>query len=189
MQYPYHYLKFVWRQIGVCVFRAQLRLRTFLLKVMLMELYRVSFIGHSKINNTRHIEKRLQEILKNLIQTKEFVEFYIGRNGDFDILVASEIKRVQKSLGHQNSSLILVLPYKMKDGEYYEKYYDEIYYPIDSATHFKSAITKRNQWMIDNSDLLIAFVETDFGGAYTTLKYAQKKGKRIVNVAMMSDDK
>ena len=72
----------------------------------------------------------------------------------------------------------------MKDDPYYEKFYDEIWYPIDSKTHPKSAITKRNQWMIDNADLLIAYVEEGRnGGAMTTLKYAEKKGIEIINLA------
>jgi hypothetical protein len=47
----------------------------------------------------------------------------------------------------------------MKDDEYYEKFYDEVQYPVDSKIHPKAAITKRNQWMVENAELLIAFVE------------------------------
>jgi hypothetical protein len=76
----------------------------------------------------------------------------------------------------------------MKDDPYYEKFYDEIWYPIDSKTHPKAAITKRNQWMIDNADLLVAYVEPDRkGGALTTLKYAQKQGVEIINLAEVEE--
>ena len=36
--------------------------------------------------------------------------------------------------------------------------------------------------LVDNSDLLVAYVNKDFGGAYNTLKYAEKKGVPIINV-------
>ncbi len=45
------------------------------------------------------------------MRRKEYVEFYVGRNGDFDTMVASAVKRCQKRYGKENSSLILVIPY------------------------------------------------------------------------------
>ena len=45
------------------------------------------------------------------------------------------------------------------------------------------AIVWRNQWMIDRSDFVITFVQRDFGGAATFQKKAEKKGKRIINLA------
>ena len=47
---------------------------------------------------------------------------------------------------HRNAvARFLIQPYPMKDDPYYEKFYDEIWYPIDGKTHPKAAITKRNQ--------------------------------------------
>ena len=76
----------------------------------------------------------------------------------------------------------------MRDDEYYEKFYDEVQYPVSFKTYPKSAITKRNKWMIDNSELLVAFVEEGRkGGALTTLKYAEKKGVPIINLALQDE--
>lgn len=92
---------------------------------MLGEIYRVTMIGH-RIVGDFDIEEKLYDLFKNMLRTKEYVEFYLGRNGDFDILAASVIKRLQKNYRNDNSALILVLPYPVKDYEYYEKYYDEM---------------------------------------------------------------
>ena len=97
----------------------------------------------------------------------------MGRNGDFNILVASAVKRAQNKCGHEDSSLILVLPQKNKDIEYFKYYYDEVILPVYSDTHFKAAIKKRNEWMADNSDMLIAYVSNESGVAYEILKYAK----------------
>ena len=148
-----------------------------------MEIYRVSFIGHRELYDVRAIEDRLDMLIRDLLLKKEYVEFYIGRNGDFDIWAASAVKRAQKAIGSHNSSLILVLPYHAKDEEYYEKYYDDMLFPLDINTHFKAAITKRNEWMIDNSDMLIAYVAKETGGAYKTLQYAKKLCVKTVNIA------
>jgi len=153
-----------------------------------VDIYRIAFIGHSVIYGQYRLEDRIEDLIREKLHTKEYVELYVGRNGDFDISVASATKRAQEAVGHHNSSLVLLQPYPMKDDPYYEKFYDEIWYPIDSKTHPKAAITKRNQWMIDNADLLVAYVEPDRkGGALTTLKYAQKQGVEIINLAEVEE--
>ena len=150
-----------------------------------MDIYRIAFIGHREIYEQYDLEDRLEQIITEYLCTKKYVELYVGRNGDFDISAASAIKRAQKAVGHHNSCLILLQPYPMKDDIYYEKFYDEINYPIDRATHPKGAITKRNRWMADHADLLIAYVEQGRkGGALTTLKYAEKQGVKIINLAI-----
>ena len=149
-----------------------------------MEIFRVSFIGHRELNNFSIVEEKIEKIAKELLQLHEFVEFYVGRSGDFDISVASAIKRVQKAFGKEGCSLILVLPYAVKDEFYYENFYDEILYPLNPKTYYKIAITKRNEWLINNSDLLICYVEDNHkGGALTALNKARKTGIEIINLA------
>ena len=148
-----------------------------------MDIYRVTFIGHRRIEQARIIEDQIESLAKDLLKQKEYVEFYVGRNGDFDIFAASAVKRAQKAVGDHNSSLVLVLPYHVKDESYYADFYDEIVFPIDAKTHFKSAISKRNEWMIEHADLLIAYVETESGGAYQALQCAKQKGVLILNIA------
>lgn len=55
------------------------------------------------------------------------------------------------------------------------KIFDDTIYPDIEKVPPGFAIIKRNEWMIDNSDFLIAYVKNDFGGAYKTLQYAEKK--------------
>ena len=148
------------------------------------DIYRVAFFGHRRIYNIREIEEKLVPILKELILTKEYVEFYIGRNGDFDEFVASVIKRVQKQLDRGNNVMILTLPYTVKDIEYYEDYYDEIVIPdAIGRAHPKAAITLRNRWMVDTADLVIAYIEHEEGGAYAAVKYAIKHNKSVINIS------
>ena len=147
-----------------------------------MKIYRVSFVGHRMLQNIGSLETQLENLIRELLLQNEYVEFFIGRNGDFDILVASVIKRVQKTVGKENSSLILALPYHAKDEKYYENYYDEVCFPIEEKIHFKAAILRRNQWMIDQSDLLVAYVEHKTGGAFKALKYAEKKAIKIIRL-------
>lgn len=49
-----------------------------------MNVYTVSFFGHRMIENISTIEKRLTEIIKNLIDNKAYVKFLFGNDGEFD---------------------------------------------------------------------------------------------------------
>lgn len=152
-----------------------------------MEFYRVSFIGHREVADFPFVEQQVYSIVKELITTKEYVEFYVGRNGEYDILVASVIKRAKRDFGEQNSALILVLPYPVAETEAYENYYDEVEYPRELYNvHYKSAITKRNEWLVKNSDMLVAYVIRDYGGAAHCLKQARKRGIKIKRIESIS---
>ena len=147
-----------------------------------MEIYRVTFFGHRTLTSVAEVEKAVEEMATELLRQKEFVEFYVGRNGDYDVAVASAIRRAQKTVDRQNGALILALPYPVKDLEYYESYYDEIVFPLEEKTHFKAAITKRNRWLVEHCDLVIACVQKTSGGAENALRYAQRLGKKVVNL-------
>ena len=67
----------------------------------------------------------------------------------------------------------------------FEKYYDEIEICQEAAEgHFKAGFQIRNRLMVDRSDLVICCIEHESGGAYQTVKYAEKKKKEIINLAI-----
>ncbi|MBQ9131328.1 MAG: hypothetical protein IJX62_02495 [Clostridia bacterium] len=169
---------------GIHFFGAFLHGAHFLFEGMVeLEFYRVVFIGHRRIEDDYRLGNTLERMARDLIRSKEYVEFYIGRNGDFDILAASAVKRAQSAMGHENSSLILVQPYKMKQDNDYRKYYDDMMYPNPPSTHHKNAITLRNRWMVEQAHLLLACVNLNkAGGALTALRYAEKRGVPIINL-------
>lgn len=50
------------------------------------------------------------------------------------------------------------------------------------------AICKRNEWMIDQADYVVNFVEIDSGGASKYKKLAKKRGKITINLSYPNDD-
>lgn len=152
-----------------------------------MNLYTVSFFGHRQINNVFAIEQRLETLIRELLITKEYVELLIGRDGEFDQLVASTVRRCKRSIRDDNSALVLILPYptaeyRNNEQSFYE-YYDEIEICAESAErHFKSAHQIRNRSMVDRSHLVVFCVEHNSGGAYQTMQYAKKANANIINL-------
>lgn len=152
-----------------------------------MEIYTVSFFGHRKITDSIEIEKRLDKLVRELIRTKEYVEFLVGRNGEFDTIVSSLIRIAIAELDYGNASHILVLPYETAEfrnnTDSYKNYYTEVEICEQAAVaHFRAAIQVRNKTMVDRSDLVVCCIEHTSGGAYKTVQYAQNQQKDIINL-------
>ena len=151
--------------------------------IRIVNIFTVSLFGHREIDNLWELERQLAPVIRELILTKSYVSFLIGRNGEFDEYAASIIKRMRKEVGAENNDITLVLPYTMASIENYAKYYDNVIIPEDIyGAHPKIIITLRNRWMIDQSNCVITCVEHNRGGAYTAMKYAEQLNKEIINI-------
>ena len=135
------------------------------------------------------IEQQLEKQIRELLTKKEYVEFLVGRDGEFDQLVSSSVRRCKRAIRDDNSALVWVMPYETaeyRDNEdAFHNYYDEVEVCAASAGgHFKGSHQKRKRQMVDRSDLVVFFVERETGGAYQTMRYAEKNGKRYINLAI-----
>ena len=153
-----------------------------------MNVFTVSFFGHRRLSDSLTTEIELQKVIRELVRTKQYVEFLVGRDGEFDQLVSSTVRRCKREIRDDNSSLVLVLPYETAEyrnnEESFHVYYDEIEVCAESAEkHFKSAHQTRNRSMVDRSQLVIVFVEHESGGAYTTMRYADRHNVQVINLA------
>ncbi|MBQ3264341.1 MAG: hypothetical protein IJH07_01055 [Ruminococcus sp.] len=149
--------------------------------------YTVCLFGHRQIENVIDVETALQNVIENILTDHEYVEFLIGREGEFDILAASVIKGIMRNRDTGNCSLTLVMPYLRvgfeKNQPEYEAYYDNIELCEESAAaHPKAAIRIRNRAMVDRSDLCVFYVTHQTGGAYQTMKYAESIDRTILRI-------
>ena len=153
-----------------------------------MEIFTVAFFGHRYIDNPFRIEERVEEHIYRLLAEKEYVDFLVGRDGEFDQFASSAVLRVRKRYRDDNSSLILVLPYAraeyLNNEESYHNYYSEVEISYEaSKAHPKAAIQIRNREMVDRADLILCCIEREKGGAWQTIQYAIKQGKTVINLA------
>lgn len=144
-----------------------------------------TFAGHRQIFGA--VSSKIENALISLLQADDTLLCYVGGMGEFDALCAAAVRKLKRDYQDKNIRLVLVLPYMQnkinENKEYYETQYDDVLIPLELAdVHYKQAITARNKWLVAHSDYLIAMVWRDFGGAYTTLKYAQKCGKHIISL-------
>ena len=153
------------------------------------------------------IEKPLREVLERLVAERGVSLFYTGGMGEFDELFARTVRSMKRDC--PSLRLVLVAPYlthkiaigKKEDGTMYggqiaratydgpgmgwhEAQYDGILIPAElDGVHPKAAIGLRNRWMVDRSDIVIAALHRDFGGAAEAVRYAEMVGKEVVRIS------
>ncbi len=137
----------------------------------------ISFLGHRSLYGYERLIERIEKaITENIIDSNEDIVFFCGGYGDFDDLCAQVCRYIKGNL--KKCEIVLVTPYmtlaqqeKIKSWIDLGLYDATIYPPLENVP-LKFAISKRNEWMIDQSDIIIAYVKHSFGGAYQSLKYA-----------------
>lgn len=154
---------------------------------LLLDTYTVSFFGHRQIKDVFRLENALEDITFRLLRENEYVEFLVGRDGEFDQLVSSTVKQCKRRIGEHNSALVWVQAYPsaeyLNNEESFHNYYDEIEICETSASaHFKAAIQIRTRSMVDRSNLVVFCVERKTGGAFQTMQYAEKNKIPFINL-------
>lgn len=143
-----------------------------------------TFAGHRVLYHS-DLKEKIENSILSLLQSDSHALFYLGGMGEFDYACVNILHIIRKKYPHYSFSIILVLPYMIQQlnlkKDYFEYAYDEIILPAElDDLHYKAAIPKRNQWMIDHSEYLITYLFRNHGGAWNTIRYAEKKKKTII---------
>ena len=150
-----------------------------------MDIFQVGLFGHRVLSNALETEQRLEKLVQNCLRENEYVVFYVGRSGEFDLLAASVVHRVRRKIGAENSELVLVLPYTTAEyrnnKESFYSYYDSVELCARCReVHFKSAYRVRNREVVDRSDVIFCCLERNTGGVWDVVCYAKKGNKPII---------
>ena len=144
----------------------------------------ITFCGHSNYLFSDEEKEKLKQLLIKEIRKNPTCKFYLGGYGDFDSLCLRTLRELKTDF--PDIELLFITPYldnnysKLELAKYY---YDDVIFPPIESVPRKFAILKRNEWMIDSADLVIAHVKYSWGGAAKTLEYAKRKKVPLVNIA------
>ena len=105
-------------------------------------------------------------------------QFYVGNQGQFDAMVRSCLKALQGRYPHIRYGVVLA--YLPTENSEYADHKDTMYPPIEG--HPKFAITRRNRWMIAESDYCICYIDHTWGGAYQFAALAKCSGLTVTNL-------
>ena len=137
------------------------------------------FIGH------RYADERIYEKLLAAVDTHisayGVTDFLVGHYGDFDRMAARAVAEARRA--HPGISLTMLLPYYPEDRVIsVPPIFDGTFYPPGMEFCPKRyAIVRANQYAIEHSDYLIAYV-TGVGKSRDFLDYAKQKGVSVLNL-------
>ena len=144
----------------------------------------ITFCGHSNCLFSDEEKEKLKQLLIKEIRKNPTCKFYLGGYGDFDSLCLRTLRELKTDF--PDIELLFITPYLDKNYsklELAKYYYDDVIFPPIENVPRKFAILKRNEWMVDSADLVIAYVKYSWGGAAKTLEHAKRKKKPIINIA------
>lgn len=136
-----------------------------------------TFFGHS--DAPQSIEPALRKTIADLIENLGVSEFLVGDSGNFDRLAKKVLQGLKQTYPQIEYYVVLTaLPTDKSRCSYEETLFPE---ELECVLP-KFAIIKRNQWMIEQSDIVVTYVIHSFGGAAKFRSLAEKKGKMIIDI-------
>ncbi len=141
----------------------------------------VTLCGHSEVSQPEAVRRWLEDLLAALVEQGADT-FYLGGYGTFDRLAADVLRGCKARYPHLN--ILLILPY-LTGSRAADGYDDTIYPPLETVPP-RVAVLRRNQWMVERSDLLVAYVIHSWGGAAKTLDHAKRRRKPIVQYPVLT---
>lgn len=148
------------------------------------------FSGHRALpkNGLAELEEKLHREIARLI-TSGIVNFFIGGALGFDTLAARCVLRFREN--HENVRLILVFPCREQTSGWNKKdvaVYEDIKQQCDSYIYLQEDYSRdcmfiRNRYLVDNSSCCICYLAQRRGGTYYTVRYAERRGLSVINLA------
>ena len=107
-------------------------------------------------------------------------KFYVGNQGNFDAMAYSLLKELGLSHGVDYTVVLAYMP--IKPDPFLEANNTILPEGIENVPR-RFAIEYRNRWMIDQSDIVVTYVQRSFGGAAKFKDISKKKGKTVLELS------
>ena len=136
------------------------------------------FFGHRDCPES--IKPKLREVLVDLITNHMVGMFYVGHQGQFDAYVHSELKKLKQEYPQINYAVVLA--YMPSEHSVLGDISDTMLPEGIELVHPRYAISWRNNWMLQKSDFVVAYVAHSWGGAAQYVRKAVRSGKTVINL-------
>lgn len=136
-----------------------------------------TFFGHSDAPD--NIKGTLKETIASLIEKRGVDCFYVGNHGNFDKMTLAVLKELNGIYQFEYYVVYAYLP------KHREDFSHSIFPEGVENVPKRFAINFRNKWMIEHSEIVIAFVQRSYGGAAQFKKLAENKGREIISIVQL----
>ena len=138
------------------------------------------FFGHKDAPSS--VYEKLEGAIEKAIIESGVTSFLVGNQGQFDGMALSALRKLKTKYPHINYNVVLA--YMPADKDICNPYeYGETMLPegIESI-HPRYAISWRNKWMLNEANIVVAYVTHSWGGASKYVEMAAKRGKNVINL-------
>ena len=136
-----------------------------------------TFFGHRDCPDS--LKPRLQSVLINLITNQGVDMFYVGNQGAFDRLVRGGLREVTQECPQAQYAVVLAYT---PSGRPATDAADTMLPEGIELVHPRYAISWRNNWMLQQSDFVVAYVTHSWGGASQCVQKAIRSSKTVINL-------
>lgn len=138
----------------------------------------VTFFGHK--DSPKEIEPTLRTTLVDLIENHGATEFYVGNNGNFDTMVRRQLEELSHTYPITYNVVLAYLPTEKNK---YDNLTNTVYPEGIETIPKRFAISYRNKWMIEQSDVVVTYVTHTYGGAARFKAMAERQGKMVIELS------
>ncbi|MGI5884863.1 MAG: hypothetical protein ACOX83_07865 [Candidatus Spyradocola sp.] len=142
----------------------------------------VAFFGHRVVSDPEQAAAWLERVVAALYG-RGARQFFLGGYGAFDALAARAV--LAERGRHPDVSAVLVKPYLLGGPAPFPGM-ETLYPPLEGVPP-RYAIARRNQWMVENADVVVVYVQRGFGGAAAALRFARQRRKEILSFFPKND--
>ncbi len=144
----------------------------------------ITFIGHRFVFDPQLENKLLNQLLQQINCGN--INYLLGYHGEFDKLVLNMCTKLQKTYRQISITIAVTSFSQLKKLDNQDKpnfNINTVMYDIESV-FYKRKILESNKKMVENSDILICYVNPNYtnSGAKTILNYAKRKKIKIINL-------
>ena len=148
------------------------------------------FTGHRQIPESER--DALSLLLRKYIRAaaeRGYTDFICGGALGFDTMAAVTVINLKRE--YEDIRLFIAVPHAGQSDKWSfsaQALYNDILKKADGYTVLSDKYTPycmsvRNRFMVDNASLCFAYLTTEGGGTFGTVKYAERMGVRVVNLA------
>lgn len=138
-----------------------------------------TFFGHKEC--PEEIKPLIQNRIEDLIQEHCVDTFYVGNEGQFDTYVHIILKKLERKYPHIHYAVVLAYLPGHTDLTIDQE--DTMLPEGIKMIHPRYAISWRNNWMLRQSDYVVAYITHSWGGAAQYAAKANRKGLVVYNLA------
>ena len=137
-----------------------------------------TFFGHKDCPDT--IRNKLQTVLVDLIVNHGVDMFYVGNQGQFDMIVQRVLRELK--MDYPQINYAVVLAYMPGKRHVYDDYSDTMFPEGIESVHPRYAISWRNNWMLQQADFVVTYVTHSWGGAAQFEKKARTLNRKVIEL-------